>query len=270
MMIQKMTKIKNFNEFQKTNEIFGKFAFELGKTLGSLSGKDKPKSTTRVTSFNKSVNTKADNDLGKEILIKLREMTKKFLLRWLQKQPEDFQKDWSKKYANDFIRSEINKQKSPNNKWPDIWDNGIITIDMVVDYIYEKGRENEIDWSYVYDPQKSPDLINLQSNNHYFFITEFNGNKFKVEIIKNSLSDYQVLLTQQKARQSGRMSGSFKSRDTTSGFANAPIVSAGFIGDESTKSELNIEVSLIKRIFSEAERVYFIINNTAKGNAMKP
>jgi hypothetical protein len=233
-----MTKIKNFKEFQKTNESFGDFS-----------------------------------DFSTQILEKLNKMTKKLLIDWLKTQSDDFQKNWCKENANDFIQQELKKQSPPDNKWPEIFDNGKLTIEKVVDWIYSKNRENKIDFEPVYLPKNPPsvDLINLQSNNHYFFITDFNSVRYRIEVWKESFGNYKLKAIKEKEKSTmqttsrPRMSGTMKIPTTTSGYVNAPTMPSDFVSGISQV----IENSSTPEIFKKAAIVHNIIKEMPGKNISK-
>lgn len=235
MMIQKMTKIKNFNEFQKTNE--------------------------------------SVDDFSPKILEKLNEMTKDLLIEWLKTQTVDFQKNWCKENANDFIQQELKNQSPPDNKWPEIFDNGKLTIKKVVDWIYSKNRENEIDFRPVYLPKNRPsaDLIVRQTLNHYFFITDFNSVRYRIEVWKESFGNYKLKAIKEKDKSTmqttsrPRMSGTMKIPTTTSGYVNAPTMPSDFVPGISQV----IENSSTPEIFKKAAIVYNIITEMPGKNISK-
>ena len=179
--------------------------------------------------------------------------SKSILKSWLNGKSPQEQEEWAKKY----VKSE--KERPPKKP-----------IDETVEYIYKNKLEDKINWDEIYSPINSPENINKQSQDYYFYITTLNNKKFRIEIIKHldfkrrDMNEYSVILTE--GDNSNKTYSKIKTRHRNSPATDYKPV---FSGDKEKKSELNLSPKLAKSIFLEAERIFNMTNETAKKNAYK-
>jgi hypothetical protein len=247
-----MIRIKKFQDYKVTNEFFG---------------------------WGKKNN---DNDLGKTIIQKLILEIKKCLVRWLKKQSVDYQIEWIEKHAQPLIDAKSGRScphpfnqpcgckknsKDPELQWPRLFHNGSLTVEEAVDWVYKNEKENRVEWNLVYDATL-PRYLERKAEQYYFFIDEFNGKKFRCEIMKNL--DYNrngiVVTMTEGVSQQGRLGTGLKV--PTKGGSKDYV--PGFSDDYDSQSELNLSKDILTKIFSEAQKLYEITNPSAKKSARPP
>jgi len=284
----KMTKIKKFQEFEKTNEIFGWLATKTGEVAGVVG----QKLSGKPSAFKNPGPGTKDNDLGATILLKIEGLTKDYLGKWLKKQSFDYQVEWIEKYAQPLIDSKsgqvcphphntmcncAKKRKDPQWQWPEMLKNGNLTVEEAIDWVYKSNKQHKIDFSHVYYPDS--DVLFNHSNDWYYFFDTLNGKSFKIDIIKHldsrtrsEFGEYSVFLTEKERKGTGRKSGTRFFRTTTSGWEDQSkqLKIKTFVGDEEGRSNLNLSQKMAKNIFEEAEKLFKILNKSAKGTARPP